>query len=187
MNNRARAGARCQGGKNMATDGCARRRRRVLCGAIVAVGLLGAGCGATPDSSASENTPMLAQERKVAKPGGRLIVAIPAETNGWNPFIDQWTDSGTLVGTSMIEPLAVQDNDGRGQPWLAEKWEPRADFKEWTIGLRPGVFFHDGTPMDAPAVKKSLDASFLSGLYQVALGPLYDHVEVVDPLTVRVF
>ena len=111
---------------------------------------------------------------------------MPAESNGWNPFIDQWSDSGTMVGSSFIEPLAVQDNDGRPQPWLAERWEPNADSTTWDITVRPGVVFHDGTPLDAGVVKKSLDASFQSGLYQVALGPLYDRVEVIGPLTVRV-
>jgi peptide/nickel transport system substrate-binding protein len=74
--------------------------------------------------------------RAAVKPGGRLVVAVPADTNGYNPFIDQWSDSGTLVGGSFIETLAVQDNDGKAQPWLAEKWESNADFTQWTLTLR---------------------------------------------------
>lgn len=119
--------------------------------------------------------------------GGQLIVGVPADTNGWNPFINQWNDSGTLIGSSFIEPLVIQDNSGQAQPWLIESWKPSANFTQWDLNLRPGVLFHDMTPFDAAAAKKSLDASFQSGLYQVALGPLYDHVEVTGPLSVRVY
>jgi peptide/nickel transport system substrate-binding protein len=42
-------------------------------------------------------------------------------------------------------------------PSLAEKWETSDDGTKWTFHLRPGVKFHDGTPLDAEAVKFSFE------------------------------
>jgi peptide/nickel transport system substrate-binding protein len=171
----------------MGTDANRRRRIHAHLAAVIVITLLGAGCGGFGEDQTAGSLVATSPNRQSPKPGGRLVVSVPADTNGWNPFIDQWSDSGTLIGSSFIETLAVQDNDGRAQPWLAEKWDPNAAFTEWTLTLRSGVSFHDGTPFDAIAAKKSLEASFKSGLYQVALGPLYDRVEIVDPRRVKVF
>jgi peptide/nickel transport system substrate-binding protein len=57
----------------------------------------------------------------------------------------------------------------------------------WTIDLRHGVQFHDGTPMDAVAVKANLDFIVEAPLSGVAMRPIFDHVEVVDDDTVQVF
>ena len=64
---------------------------------------------------------------------------------------------------------------------------------EWTdpttlvLKLRPGVTFHDGTPMDAAAVKYSLERHVtLQGSFRRSELNVMDRVEVVDPLTVRI-
>jgi peptide/nickel transport system substrate-binding protein len=40
-------------------------------------------------------------------------------------------------------------------PVLAESWAPNDDKSVWTFKIRPGVTFHDGTPVTAEAVRKS--------------------------------
>ena len=40
---------------------------------------------------------------------------------------------------------------------LAETWEPNDDHSVWTFKLRDGVTFHDGTPCDAEAVRRSFE------------------------------
>jgi peptide/nickel transport system substrate-binding protein len=119
--------------------------------------------------------------------GGKLVVAVPADVNGWNPNINQWTDGGTMMGPSMLETLATVSADGEAEPWLAESWEHNTSFTEWTITVRDGIKFHNGQPLDARAVKRSFDAYFLTGLSSVALKPLYDRVEVSGPRTVTVY
>jgi peptide/nickel transport system substrate-binding protein len=161
-----------------------RHRRARVISVACAVLTLTAGCGLLDETAGEE--PVTSAASEPAPPmGGRLVMAVPAESNGWNPLVNQWTDSGSLVGASVIEPLAIQDNDGRPLPWLAEKWEPNADYTSWTITVRDGVYFHDGTLMDANAVKVSLDASFNRGLHMVAETP-YKGIEVVGPRSIRV-
>ena len=45
---------------------------------------------------------------------------------------------------------------------LAESWEPNADFSEWTVKVRDGVTWHDGTPFTAEDVKWWLEL-FVNG------------------------
>jgi peptide/nickel transport system substrate-binding protein len=65
--------------------------------------------------------------------------------------------------------------------------------------LRPNIKFHDGTPLDATALKLNLDVFGLSGpardaanmpqaapLFSNVNKDIYDHSEIVDPLTVKV-
>ena len=51
--------------------------------------------------------------------------------------------------------------DGRDlAPGLATSWTPADGGKTWTFALRPGVKFHDGTPLDAAAVCANFDRWF---------------------------
>jgi peptide/nickel transport system substrate-binding protein len=77
------------------------------------------------------------------------------------------------------------------EPWLAESAEPNADFTEWTVTLRDGVTWHDGTPLTAEDVKFSfeyyLEQEGASGRYahHVSDAPKFASAQVVDPRTVR--
>ena len=42
-------------------------------------------------------------------------------------------------------------------PYLAESVTSNEDATEWTVTLRPDLVFHDGNPLDAEAVKASMD------------------------------
>jgi ABC-type transport system substrate-binding protein len=71
------------------------------------------------------------------------------------------------------------------RPYLAESLTPNSDYTLWTLRLRPGIRFHDGSPLDAAAVKVNLDGLARSPL----TGPILlnmNRTQVVDPLTVQV-
>jgi len=71
-------------------------------------------------------------------------------------------------------------------PQLALSHETSADGKEMTIKLRPGVKFHDGEQFDAEAAKFSLERHLtLSGSFRKPELATVDHVDVVDPLTIK--
>jgi peptide/nickel transport system substrate-binding protein len=71
-------------------------------------------------------------------------------------------------------------------PQLALSHETSADGKEVTIKLRPGVKFHDGEAFDAEAAKFSLDRHLtFPGSFRKPELAAVDHVDVVDPLTIK--
>ncbi|MCL0037085.1 ABC transporter substrate-binding protein [Dehalococcoidia bacterium] len=73
-------------------------------------------------------------------------------------------DPGVMYGygahpplTRVLEPLVFRDVKLEHKPGLATSWEVSDDGLTWTIKLREGVRFHDGTPFDAEAVKHNLE------------------------------
>lgn len=67
-------------------------------------------------------------------------------------------DSGSAhIAIHVTEPLIITDSQGALRPHLAESWESNEDASIWTIHLRHGVSFTDGTPFNAQAVKYTYD------------------------------
>jgi peptide/nickel transport system substrate-binding protein len=63
---------------------------------------------------------------------------------------------------------------------------PNADFTEWTLKLREGVVFHDGTPFTVDAVIKQFEITRNDPLVGLAVRPYYpetDAVAKIDDLT----
>jgi peptide/nickel transport system substrate-binding protein len=88
---------------------------------------------------------------------GTLVVAQATGVIGLDPV--RVTDSESIeVGELLYEGLVrwkpgSTDVDAS----LATAWEVSKDGKRWTFHLRPGVVFHDGTPLDANAVVFSFE------------------------------
>jgi len=62
------------------------------------------------------------------------------------------------VTGQVLEPLFQYEDGGTAPiPALATGFEASPDSREWTIFLRPGVQFHDGTPFNAEAVKLNFE------------------------------
>ncbi len=93
---------------------------------------------------------------------------------------------GTLVMTAMCDKLFDFDAKQRIVPVLATGFE-WVNPTTLLIRLRPGVKFQDGEPMDAGAVKYTLErhAGMQGSFRRNEIGAM-ERVEVVDPLTVRV-
>jgi peptide/nickel transport system substrate-binding protein len=96
--------------------------------------------------------------------GGTLTMGMFAPIRSLDPV--QVTGSGTAGGielATIYDVLVRYDREaGEYVPQLAESLTPNADHTEWTLKLRPGVTFTDGTPLDAQAVvfnlQRHLDA-----------------------------
>jgi peptide/nickel transport system substrate-binding protein len=93
---------------------------------------------------------------------------------------------GRIVFAAFCDKLFDIDEKLNIVPQLALSHETSADGKEVTIKLRPGVKFHDGEPLDAEAAKFSLERHLTlpTSFRKPELAAL-DHVEVVDPLTIK--
>ena len=75
-------------------------------------------------------------------------------------------------------------------PGLATEWEISPDGKVYTFKLRKDVKFHDGTPFDAYAVKKTYDrysdSRIASPSFMGLFGSNYLGTEVIDKYTVQI-
>lgn len=117
------------------------------------------------------------------KVGGKLVYGVEAESDGFDPTRDRWAISGTQIGLAIYDPLTAYDADSNAKPYLAESLTPNADYTQWVVKLRPNVLFHDGTSLNADAVKQSFEKYMDSMLTKPALADL-SSVEAQDPLTV---
>jgi len=93
---------------------------------------------------------------------------------------------GRIVFAAVCDKLFDIDEKLNIVPQLALSHETSADGKEVTIKLRPGVKFHDGEPLDADAAKFSIERHMtLPTSFRKSELASVDHVEVVDPLTIK--
>jgi peptide/nickel transport system substrate-binding protein len=160
---------------------------------LIAAGLLAAACSGDDSSGGSaasgaegEVTGAIRDVSEQGEPvtGGSITVGLEAETDGWLPGQNNFANAGTTVAYAIYDPLMKVDADGEIRPYLAESIEPNADFTEWTLTLRDGIEFHDGTPLNAEALKTIFD-EYLIAPDSVLLGSLGGvQMEVVDDLTV---
>src|SRR5258707_1077957 len=93
---------------------------------------------------------------------------------------------GRIVFAAFCDKLFDIDEKLNVVPQLALSHETSADGKEVTIKLRPNVKLHDGEPLDAEAAKYSLERHLTlpTSFRKPELAAL-DHVDVVDPLTIK--
>jgi peptide/nickel transport system substrate-binding protein len=115
-----------------------------------------------------------------------LVVALNQDPDILDPTLAR-TYVGRIVFSHICEKLYEIDEGLRISPQLAAALPVIADGgRTVSIKLRSGVKFNDGTPLDAEAVKFSLDRHrTLKGSNRASeLAPV-EAVEVVDPLTVR--
>jgi peptide/nickel transport system substrate-binding protein len=93
---------------------------------------------------------------------------------------------GRIVFSAFCDKLFDIDEKLNIVPQLALSYETSADGKATTIKLRPNVKFHDGEMLDAEAAKFSIERHInMPGSFRKSELASVDHVEVVDPLTIK--
>ena len=165
-----------------------RPRRLRLLGLGVALALLATACGGGKGDGGT------ASGADVGDPvrGGSVTYGLEAETgDGWCLQEAQLAISGIMVSRSIYDTLTAPNAEGEYVPYLARSVDPNDDFTEWTITLRDGVTFHDGSDLTAEVVKNNLDA--YRGQYEGRSPLLFvfvldniDTVEVTGDLEVTV-
>jgi peptide/nickel transport system substrate-binding protein len=114
-----------------------------------------------------------------------LRIGIAEDPDILDPSIGR-TYVGRIVFSAFCDKLFDIDEKLNIVPQLALSHETSADGKEMTIKLRPGVKFHDGEPLDAEAAKFSIERHMtLPTSFRKSELASVDHVEVVDPLTIK--
>jgi peptide/nickel transport system substrate-binding protein len=141
---------------------------RTRIGALVAVtAIIAAACGGSAATSEAPSTPPDATaapttaptvDPNAVKTGGTLVVAIPSELSRTDPSLVD--DGGSIYVLQNVVETLVQLEQGSGSsiiPALAESWTTSDDGLTYTFKIREGVKFHDGTALDAAAVKYNVD------------------------------
>ncbi|HET7343777.1 MAG TPA: ABC transporter substrate-binding protein [Methylomirabilota bacterium] len=128
-------------------------------------------------------------------PRDTMVIGLVAEPVTMDP--PQITDlNSTRVAKRIFEGLVGQElGTYKIVPGLARSWDISRDGLTYTFHLRPNVTFHDGTPLNAEAVRFVLDRQmndqspfYKTGTYPYVKGFLGNvaGVEVLDPQTVQI-
>ncbi|HEV2359450.1 MAG TPA: ABC transporter substrate-binding protein [bacterium] len=114
-----------------------------------------------------------------------FVVVDGTEPNSLEPAVG--TGPFQAIMNAMYEGLVAWNDKGQVVPQLATSWKPSADGRTWTFALRPGVKFHDGTPLTAEAVRATVDRIFDRSVPATRRGNylLIKDVAAVDEHTVR--
>ncbi|WP_181779704.1 ABC transporter substrate-binding protein [Pseudonocardia pini] len=115
------------------------RTPKRLLAAVALVGLV-AGCGA---ATAPTGAPVADGELRIA-----------AQFSPRSGYAMDTDDAFVVAQLGSAEALVKAGPDGTAQPGLATAWQQ--DGAAWRFTLRPGVTFHDGTPLTPAAVVNAL-------------------------------
>lgn len=126
--------------------------------------------------------------------GGTIVVGLQAEpTTLDSQQISDYNSHRAAYGIyDML--LRFKDESTEVEPGLAERWEISEDGLAYTLYLRKGIKFHDGTEFDAEVVKFNIDRQIDpnhpfhdTGEFPYAefTWGMVDKIEVVDQYTVR--
>ena len=148
-------------------------RRSVLAGGAAALTQLG-------------STVIAPRAMADVKPAGKMVLA-------WHTNIAaRWLDPQQHDGTASPDNFLMALHDGLiknfrdehyDHPALAENYEFAEDAKSATFWLRPGIKFHDGSPVTPADVKWSYE--HYHGAWGEVLKAKTEGVEIVDDHTVR--
>jgi peptide/nickel transport system substrate-binding protein len=137
-----------------------------------------------------------AEEMSIQR-GGTLTYLLEAESDTWNIPGANCAVACITVMNAVSDPLLIVNEDNEVEPFLAESFEVNDDYTEWTITMREGVTFHDGTPVDGAALYRNM-IEMASGILQgqvffdlvngniLAGGNPADSIEQVGDMSVKV-
>ncbi len=115
-----------------------------------------------------------------------LRIGLQDDPDTLDPALN-WSFVVRRVLQSLCDKIVDIDQQGQIAPMLATKWEWSEDGKALTLTLRSGAVFHDGTPVDAEAVKFSLDRGLtMKGSRRRAEIEAIERMDVVNPQTLRI-
>lgn len=146
----------------------------VLC--IVLILLMITGCGKENKSGTNEG--VTSKNNLLYQPTGNTPYI------NLDPSVEN--SNGVMILQNVYETLTYYNYEtGEIEPYLAESWTSSEDGKTWTFKIREGVKFHDGTVLNADAVKKSIDRTINMKLGASFIWDSVESIEVVNDYEVR--
>ncbi|MCC6945026.1 MAG: ABC transporter substrate-binding protein [Thermomicrobiales bacterium] len=143
--------------------------RRTLLKTAGATGLAGASL-ATGHTAAA---PLSGTSRGVVRTqedGDTLVVVVDGSPSDLDPH-SSYDYRSVMAILGAYEGLIglVGSSADEVQGLIAESWESNDDLSVWTFKIRPGITFHDGSPVDAEAVRLSYERLLTMGLGPVGV------------------
>src|ERR1039458_4767696 len=119
------------------------------------------------------------------KRGGSITFGMDTEEGGFDPTSARWDEGGFLYARTVFASIAIVTAAGKVEPYLAQSITSNPDFTVFTITLRPGIVFHDGTPLNSAALLLNLQKQQSS----ILTGPAFQNIassRATGPLAVTV-
>lgn len=178
----------------------ARKSKLLLLFVLMSVFLVLVSCAspaAQPEDQTGQDAPSAEQSGTDAEGSAEVtradILVIPGNVNIpapdiWNPYIP-----GTYIlqgmNQNMMEPLFMLNYEtGNIDGWLAESFEANEALDEWTVTLRDGTEWSDGTPLTSEDVVFTIEMlkEYAPQLnWSGAVAQWVETVEAVDERTIH--
>jgi peptide/nickel transport system substrate-binding protein len=127
-----------------------------------------------------------ARARRAVKRGGTMTIASRVQRVD-HPARFSWIEAPNQF-RQVCEYLTRTDWDNITSPWLLESWEANAEVDEWTLHVRQGIKFNDGSDFTADDVvfnfEQWLDPEIGSSMLGLLSFLSPTNVEKVDDYTV---
>jgi peptide/nickel transport system substrate-binding protein len=155
-----------------------------LAAAAAVVVALAAGCSTSSGSSASGSSASAGTPKK----GGTLTIIYQNEVTSLDP-----TATTTASAAGALPYYAIYDalftlgaGTGAVTPKIGLSLTPNSSQTVWTLTLRPGVKFSDGTPYDAAAVEFNWTRDKAPTSAIASAAAIIKSMKVVSPTTLQV-
>jgi peptide/nickel transport system substrate-binding protein len=145
-------------------------------------------CSALTIAVLMSGVAMVSAKAETPQRGGTLGLSVQLTTASLDPLYGNAPGADRIFLNLYAEQLVFQNGNYDIEAGLAERWEFQNDGKSILFHLRRGVQFHDGTPLNAEAVKFNFDRLMnpAVGHRKRAAAQSFESVEVVNESTVRV-
>ena len=153
------------------------RQFRAVVGILLALALVTAACSNKSDSTTKAETGTTVAGTKdtttgttapksdfnqpdqegTPQDGGSISIGVESQTATLDPAGALAQPSDIDMALAIYDSLIAYDPQGKLIPNLATKWENSPDLKTWTITVKTGIKFQDGTDFNAEAVQKQFE------------------------------
>ena len=114
------------------------------------------GSNATPAATTESTDSTIAPSGPVD--GGTLDIAVAAAPSKWAPNSGPWTTDELQAARAIYDRLMVRDSNDQPVPELLSNVSANSNFTSWTLVVREGVSFSDGSPLTSEVVAFNLRA-----------------------------
>ena len=128
---------------------------------------------------------LLALTASVFAQGGTFVVALERDVESTDPTVGGTIDA-VNYNQAIADHLVYMGDDGL-EPWVIESWDITED-GVYTWNIQQGITFHDGTVLDAEAVKFNIERLRVpeNDLRYGSYFQRMQSIEVIDDYTVQV-